>query len=338
MSLSCLPAEAEDSAARAADDWADLAAASAKTDADGLAGSRATDAFTVPLPEQPCEKIWFHFGYMNFRSWEGTGLCLNHDPDQDDDDEGHSIDGQHNLITLTVDDDDDIVFRTLLETMEAKMDLNRSWSAELYEVLSLPVFIETENMVPDRIQVRAMRIPQHEGPLRVWKGAEREAAEREDAEARRKKARKPQARQQDQQPDIHPRPRQRPRLPPLFVERMDTEPLADEAGPAPLSPVSEGVEDTFMDPLLDLEPHLTETDSETEATPAWLLQAGALMQMEDETGELPPDAVHADDVPENTPRGVGHGPGLKLAKTVKLQHSKALRFKTLGPMDIGPRT
>ena len=141
----------------------------APSDSFGEAGQTGSciEERQVPLPMEPDDKIWFHFAYVNFRSWESTGLCLHDCPSEDESDDQADADAdasgeaeqeqRHESLQTLVVHEEEIVFRTLLETMHAKMDLNRSWQAELYEIVSLPIPVQHAKMKPDRVQVRAMR-------------------------------------------------------------------------------------------------------------------------------------------------------------------------------------
>ncbi|CAE7556051.1 unnamed protein product [Symbiodinium sp. CCMP2592] len=241
----------------------------------------------VPLPMEPSDKIWFHFGYVNFRSWESTGLCL-HDCPSDSDSGGEAgQEGRHESLQTLVVHDEEVVFRTLLETMHAKMDLNRSWHAELYEIVSLPILVRHANMKPDRVQVRAMRMSGHEAPLLVWKGAAAEKAEREAAEqAKRTRDQRAQAKPKQQR---GAEPRLRPHLPALMVQQQQASHSAvqPEPGdqlpsePAPPSPdFPDGVPDQDLGECEVLDFGFDLSDSETEATPAWLKQASEIIDLE----------------------------------------------------------
>ncbi|CAE7816651.1 unnamed protein product [Symbiodinium sp. CCMP2456] len=186
------------------------------------------------------------------------------------------------------------------------MDLNSCWRAELFEVLSLRSFLPHTRMQPNRIHVRRMR--EHDGPLICWKGAAAEAADRDST--RDQKARHA-ARQSKQRQSQQPQPRQRPHLPPLMLQQASQSAVQPEHGdgvseePAPESPdFPDGVPELGPEDFgageagagLDLDPDmefLFQSDSETEATPAWLQQASEIMDLEFLSGYA--DAVPAEE-------------------------------------------
>ena len=288
-----LPKDSGKQAQEHSDGWADFLMGAA-SDSFGEAGETGSciEERQVPLPMEPSDKIWFHFAYVNFRSWESTGLCLHDCPSEDEsDDQAEQERRCESLQTLVV-HEEEIVFRTLLETMPAKMDLNRSWHAELYEIVSLPIPLQRAKMKPDRVQVRAMRMSGHEAPLLVWKGAAAEKADREAAEeTKRTRDRRAHAKPKQQR---RAEPRLRPHLPGLMVQQQQAsqsdvqlQQLESELGdqlpaePAPSSPdFPDGVPDMDLGQCEVFDFTFDLSDSETEATPAWLQQASEIIDLE----------------------------------------------------------
>ena len=154
----------------------------------GQTGSCAQQS-QVPLPADPADKLYFHFGYVNFRSWESSGLVLHDCPSEDASEADADADAlgeagdaavpaqgaqaeeepRHESLQTLVVHEEEVVFRTLLETIQCKLDLNLGIHCELYEVVSLKKKIGNDRMKPNKIQVQRL----HLDPVVVWMGERR---------------------------------------------------------------------------------------------------------------------------------------------------------------------
>ncbi|CAE7373069.1 unnamed protein product [Symbiodinium sp. CCMP2592] len=277
--------EAEPERAEPEPDWEEYVASLLQNPANVSSHATAASAPIALPPGGICDdEVWFHVGYMNFRTYEASGLCLERaDLDLQDAD----------LDILTLSILQELTFRTLLEAMCEHIDYNCSWSLQLYEVLSLPTSVQLEDMVPDQIDVRALKNC-HE--ILVWQGADREAANAAEAEAaaearsRHKHRNRPEGEQQQRQSIRPAMPALRRRqtsaaapgdMPDADVDMAAADPDEDFGGG--VGPVE------YHPPAASVDDYTDGEQDEDANTPAWLQRAFDLMDAEFANQELPFD-------------------------------------------------
>lgn len=150
--------------------WVQLAARSA-----GLAGHSAelpaiTDGQVTGVEqeeEQLQQSLWYHLGFMNFRTWQCTVTPLNYSYSDEE--------GVHLLAQ------DPLGCCLHLDFVKQNQDLKAAWVAQYYTVQSTATHLAPADMLPAHVTVRSYKgLP----PLKVWLGEEAEARMRRQQRAR----------------------------------------------------------------------------------------------------------------------------------------------------------
>ncbi|CAE7684555.1 unnamed protein product [Symbiodinium sp. CCMP2592] len=138
--------------------WVQLAAKRAGHSAELPAITDGGVAAGQEQEDQLEQSLWFHLGFMNYRTWQCTVTPLNY---SHSDDEGVHLYAQ-----------DPLGCCLHLDFVKQNQDLKAAWVAQYYTVHSTGATLAPADMLPAHVIVRTYKgLP----PLKVWLGEEMEA-------------------------------------------------------------------------------------------------------------------------------------------------------------------
>ena len=149
--------------------WVQLAARSAGRGDQSAELPAITDGQTgvEQEEEQLQQSLWYHLGFMNFRTWQYTVTPLNY---------SHSDEEGVHLLAQ-----DPLGCCLHLDFVKQNQDLRPAWVAQYYTVLSTGTSLAPADMLPAHVTVRSYKgLP----PLKVWLGEEVEARMRRQQRSR----------------------------------------------------------------------------------------------------------------------------------------------------------